>query len=64
LSKVKTWLDELNQTVADKHNKNLIQIIPEFSKVINKKLEEESFKNKIYVHICLLRLLVDDEIKT
>lgn len=59
----KMWLDKFNQTVADNDSKKLIEIIPELSKIINKKLEEESFKDQIQVHICLIRLMVDDEIR-
>ena len=59
----KIWLDAFNQTVADNDNKKLVEIIPELSKMINKVLEEQSFKDQIHIHICLIRLMVDDEIK-
>jgi len=63
ITEYKIWLDEFNQTVANNDNKKLVQIIPELSRIINKKLEEESFKDQIHIHICLIRLMVDDEIK-
>jgi len=63
IAEYKIWLDEFNQTVANNDNKKLVEIIPELSRIINKKLEEESFKDQIYVHISLIRLMVDDEIK-
>lgn len=58
-----TWLDEFNQTVADNDNKKLVEIIPELSKMINKVLEEQSFKDQVHIHICLIRLMVDDEVR-
>jgi hypothetical protein len=63
IAEYKIWLDEFNQTVADNDNKKLVEIIPELSKMINKVLEEQSFRDQIYVHASLIRLMVDDEIK-
>lgn len=59
----KNWLDEFNQAVADNNNKKIVEVIPQLAAMINKVLEEQSFKDQIYVHIYVLRYMVDDEIK-
>ena len=58
-----TWLDEFNQAVADNNNKNIVEVIPQLAAMINKVLEEQSFKDQIYVHIYVLRYMVDDEVR-
>ena len=63
ISEFQTWLDEFNQAVADNNNKNIVEVIPQLAAMINKVLEEQSFKDQIYVHIYVLRYMVDDEVR-
>ena len=58
-----TWLDESNQAVAENNNKKIVELIPQLAAMINKVLEEQSFKDQIYVHIYVLRYMVDDEVR-